>query len=71
MQMIEVFKTNVQATEEAVQLIGVLQRHFPGSRINIDLHDCDKVLRVEGTFLEAGKIMHVVQSKGFLCSVLD
>jgi hypothetical protein len=69
--MIEVFKTNVQEFAEAQKLVAVLRRHFPGSKINIDLDDCDKVLRVEGSNLRVEKVMTLVTEKGFVCTVLD
>jgi hypothetical protein len=69
--MVEVFKTNVQEFAEAQKLLAVLRRHFPGSKINIDLDDCDKVLRVEGSNLPVEKVMTLVTGKGFVCSVLD
>jgi hypothetical protein len=69
--MVEVFKTNVQEFAEAQKLVAVLRRHFPGSKINIDLDDCDKVLRVEGSNLPVEKVMTLVTEKGFVCSVLD
>ena len=69
--MIEVFKTNVQEFEEAQKLVAVLRRHFPGSKINIDLDDCDKVLRVEGSNLRVEKVMTLVTEKGFVCTILD
>ena len=46
--MIEVFKTNIKKASKAKRLIGLLAHHFPGSKVNIDLHDCDKILRIEG-----------------------
>ena len=49
--MIEVFKTNVQEFSEAQKLVALLRKHFPNSKINFDLDDCDKVLRVEGNNL--------------------
>lgn len=69
--MIEVFKTNVQEFSEAQQLVALLRTHFPGSRINFDLDDCDKVLRVEGNNLRIEKVMTLITEKGFLCKVLD
>ena len=69
--MIEVFKTNVQEFSEAQKLIGFLQKHIPDSKINFDLDDCDKVLRVEGKNFRIEKIMHLVSEKGFVCKVLD
>lgn len=69
--MIEVFKTNIQKVSQARKLIALLLQHFPGSKINIDLHDCDKVLRIEGTHFLPGKIMTLVKEKGFICNTLD
>jgi len=69
--MVEVFKTNVQEYTEAQQLVAVLRRHFPGTKINFDLDDCDKVLRVEGKNLRIEKVMTLVMEKGFACTVLD
>jgi hypothetical protein len=69
--MVEVFKTNVQEFSEAQKLLTLLRRHFPGAKINFDLDDCDKVLRVEGNNLPVEKLMTLVIKKGFLCTVLD
>lgn len=69
--MIEVFKTNVQEFSEAQKLVALLRRHFPDTKINFDLDDCDKVLRVEGNDLRIEKVMTIVKGKGFLCKVLD
>jgi hypothetical protein len=69
--MVEVFKTNVQEFTQAQKLVTLLRRHFPDSKINFDLDDCDKVLRVEGNNLRIEKVMTLVTEKGFLCSVLD
>ena len=69
--MVVVFKTNVQEFSEAQNLVALLRRHFPDSKINFDLDDCDKVLRVEGSNLRIEKVMTLVMEKGFLCAVLD
>ena len=69
--MIEVFKTNVQKVLEAQQLTYLLLENFPGSKINFDLHDCDKILRVEAGDLIVSKVIAVVNEKGFTCTVLD
>lgn len=69
--MVEVFKTNVQEFAEAQNLVALLRRHFPDSKINFDLDDCDKVLRVEGNDLRIEKVMTLIMEKGFLCKVLD
>ena len=69
--MIEVFKTSVGEQRSAQKIINVLQKHFPDSKINFDLGDCDNVLRVEGENLLPGSIIKLLQSHGFICEALD
>ncbi len=69
--MVEVFKTNVRKKAQSKMLLCVLSEVFPSSKINFDLSDCDKVLRVEGDNIEASRIMVQVQEHGFMCEVLD
>jgi hypothetical protein len=69
--MIEVFKTNVQKKTQSKKLLCVLSEAFPSFKINFDLSDCDKVLRVEGDNMEALRIMVLVKEHGFQCEVLD
>ncbi|MEO6315823.1 MAG: hypothetical protein ABIU63_02160 [Chitinophagaceae bacterium] len=69
--MIEVFKTDIQEPAQVQHVVAVLVQHFPDSRINIDLHDCDKVLRIEGSNFLPGKIMMLLNEQGFRCAVLE
>lgn len=69
--MIEVFKTNVRKTTESRILLRALAAAFPASRINFDLSDCDRVLRVEGDDVEAHRVMVLVEEHGFRCEMLD
>jgi hypothetical protein len=69
--MVEVFKTNVQKKRESKMLHCALSEAFPSSKINFDLSDCDRVLRVEGDNLEALRIMILIKEYGFTCEVLD
>jgi hypothetical protein len=69
--MVEVFKTDVQKKAESKMLLGILCEALPSSKINFDLSDCDKVLRVEGDDIEALRIMMLVQEYGFMCEILD
>jgi len=69
--MIEIFKTNVKGTVQAKKIITILQEQFPDNKINFDLHDCDKILRVEGKSFCAEKIMTLVIENGFSCDVLE
>lgn len=69
--MVEVFKTNVREAGEADKVIALLLHHFPGSKINFDLQDCDKVLRVEGSGFAAADIIALVSGRGFFCRALE
>jgi hypothetical protein len=46
-QLVEVFKTNVEQETQAAKLLAALIDYFPAYKINFDLQDCDKILRVE------------------------
>jgi hypothetical protein len=49
--MVEVFKTNIQKKIQGKKLLCILAETFPALKINFDLSDCDKILRVKGTRL--------------------
>jgi len=69
--MVEVFKTNVQGTEQAELLIDLLSQYFPGSKINFDLDDCDRILRIEGNNFIAGNVIRELRKQGFMCHLLE
>lgn len=69
--MVEVFKTNVQKKLQSKMLLCMLAEAFPSLKINFDLSDCDKVLRVEGDNMETLPIMLLVKENGFSCEVLE
>jgi hypothetical protein len=72
-ETVEVFKTNVQKDAHARQLVKKLLALFHHCKINFDLQDCDKILRVAGI---AGidicpeKIIRVINRSGYQCEVL-
>lgn len=45
--MIEVFKTNINCPDKAKQLVEAIHGTFKNYRVNFDLEDCDRILRVE------------------------
>ena len=69
--MVEAFKTNVQKKTQSNMLLAVLSEAFPSFKINFDLSDCDKVLRIEGDNIEVLSIMMLVKENGFRCELLD
>jgi hypothetical protein len=69
--MVEAFKTNVQKKAQSKMLLCILSEAFPSFKINFDLSDCDKVLRVKGDNIEAIRIIKLVKEYGFKCEILD
>jgi len=68
--MIEVFKTNIETVDESNLVLGILTNNFPELRINFDLDDFDKILRVEGNNLIIVQIISIIRENGFYCEVL-
>ena len=69
--MVEVFKTNVAKEKQAAMLADMLLRLFRPVRINFDLEDCDKILRVEGKDIPAEEIMETLKRNGYQCQVME
>lgn len=69
--MVSVFKTNVLLETEAQRLIRLISRKFPRLKVNFDLEDCDKILRVEGNDLPVGDIANSLIQMGFECDELE
>lgn len=69
--MVEVFKTNVDNTEEADLIINRLQHLFPEATINFDLSDCDRILRIESGLIQKQNVIEIVGELGYSCDVLD
>ena len=69
--MVEVFKTNVRLKKESMFLLNILLEIFPKYKIDFDLDDCDKILRIEGVVVQSGKVIKVLREQGFSCSVLQ
>ena len=68
--MVEVFKTNVQHQELAEQLVSILYGRFAFYKINFDLDDCDKILRIEGEQICVQTITEILGTHGLQCEVL-
>ena len=69
--MVEVFKTNIQQSDEAKMLVEKLAEHFPAHEINFDLPDCDRILRVQGNDIAEEKIIDIVSSFNYHCEILE
>ena len=68
--MVEIFKTNMQHSELAEQLASILRDRFAFSKINFDLQDCDKILRVEGSQICVETVIEILSTHGLECEVL-
>ncbi|MEN2415416.1 hypothetical protein [Flavobacterium mesophilum] len=69
--IVEVFKTNVQKEADKNYVVAVIQSQFPNYKINFDLEDCDKILRVEGVDVEFDNIIDYVNCLGYTCVRLE
>ena len=69
--MTEVFRTNVDCKDAAMQLLNLLWKSFPHGMINFDLEDCDKILRVEAISFNPNEIIHLLKKEGYQCEILE
>ena len=68
--MVEVFKTNVLSYSEALRILNKLEMEFPSFKMNFDLEDCDKILRIEGRSIVPERIISILNSRNYQCEVL-
>ncbi|MFB9078935.1 hypothetical protein ACFFLS_10450 [Flavobacterium procerum] len=69
--IVEIFKTNVEKETETNYIIAVIKRQFPSYKINFDLEDRDKILRVEALEPQWNAIVDYVNNLGFSCVRLE
>ena len=67
---VEVFKTNITCIDQAERLACLLIGHFPETRIDFDLEDCDRILRVEDKQICVDTIIEILGKHGLECEVL-
>ena len=70
--MIEVFKTNLEKTEQSERMLIKIHESFPGYDANFDLEDCDRILRVkcEDGVIASGLIIELMRSEGYFVEIL-
>ena len=69
--MVEIFKTNVEEASESVILLQKLSSHFPKHKMNFDLSDWEKILRVQGEDIVVEKIIQLLNQENYQCEVLE
>ncbi|HWK06669.1 MAG TPA: hypothetical protein VNS58_23700 [Puia sp.] len=72
MKIVQVFKTDVQDQQVARHIVLFLKQSFSHCRINFDLDDCDKVLRIESLLgpVQETAIQLVMAGYGYDCEPL-
>ncbi|HWK02491.1 MAG TPA: hypothetical protein VNS58_02600 [Puia sp.] len=73
MKIVQVFKTDVQDKKEAKRIILFLHQNYSHCKVNFDLDDCDKILRIENQLgrVEETAIQLVVAGYGYDCEPLQ
>lgn len=69
--MIAVFKTNIKYQEDANFALQELNKHYSACKVTLDLEDCDKVLRIEGTGFTIKSIIKIISDLGYYCEELE
>lgn len=65
--MIKVFRTDVAYAREVSTIIDGLLRDYPCMRINFDLEDEDRIMRIEGAFFKVEDIIALLKKQGHRC----
>ncbi len=66
-----VFRTGLNTPDKIKTVTGTLDTHPYITRWCVDMDDVDKVLKVESSpELDAGEVIHLIQSHGFFCEEL-
>ncbi|WPR70363.1 hypothetical protein SLW70_10455 [Flavobacterium sp. NG2] len=70
--MVEIFKTNIINKEQIKRVVNKIQEKFPYYKIDFDIDDCDKILRIENTNnkIDSEQIINVVSGLGFFIDIL-
>ena len=72
-KMVEVFKTKVNDEDQARILLERIRMDFTDYKVNFDLDDCDKILRVESYNqpIEISILMETLRSYGIEIELLE
>lgn len=73
MAKVEVFKTNIRKIKEAKRVAKLLAEALPANKINFDLDDCDRILRIETLkgLVNYEQVITLVEKNGYTCQVLS
>ncbi len=65
-----IFKTNLESPELINRAKPLLQNLQGINRWNVDMHDCDNVLRIEAIELSPRSVEQILQEAGYYCEEL-
>ena len=68
---IGIFKTNIGTMKARKTIISAICNTFEVTSCNVDIEDCDKVLRVVDMKVDEGSMIRFVREQGFECDVLE
>ena len=73
MKTVNIFKTNVSDLLAATHIMLALQRIFPGCKVNFDLDDCDRILRIESQLdlISDAEVQLFMAENGYDCTPLS
>ena len=66
-----VFKTNLSNRESVSDISSSLDAHPHIENWNVDLHDCDNVLRIVSPNINPAEIERLVMNAGYYCKELE
>lgn len=67
---VEVFKTTMQDKQQSVKVAQAIKDRFDLVSVNFDLEDCDRILRVEGSGIDAEAIIIFLKVEEVTAEVL-
>lgn len=68
--MVAVFRTSLQTKQDVIKLAHCFNSLPEFTGWNVDLEDCDNVLRLEGKWIDVDKVQALVRQAGFKCEEL-
>lgn len=67
---IEVFVTNIQNAFQSEQIKEDILAKYPKLKIDFDLEDIDRVLRIEG-FFNSSEVIEMLTSNNYKCEIMQ
>ena len=69
--MIYVFRTSVKSKTQAKELSRHINNLLPNAKLNFDLDDCDKILRIDSEENIILPVMDLLNQHHFTCEELE